>query len=128
MEYVIWATKAMVALLLVPAYRLDATAYVESRWNPAVISSAGAIGPYQIKPSLAEIPRDLLLCPVHSRLEAARKLLKLKRRGGTWEYAHSAYLCGEAGLRRSPACADRYLKKIRAAVRRYRPLYRAHRP
>jgi soluble lytic murein transglycosylase-like protein len=110
------ATTGLSASLLV------ATAYEESRMNPAARSSAGATGLLQLMPTTA---RELRLTgddPAANVLAGARYLRGLLDRFGSLELALAAYNAGPTAVERAggaPTIATlRYVKNIEARAAR----------
>ena len=108
----------------VPADLLMALTYVESGWQAAVVSSAGAVGVGQLMPDTVELIHDVLvpgvdldpLDPEDSVRMTARYLRYLRHRTDSWDEAVGAYFQGLAGLRRDglrPA-TDTYIAAVLA--------------
>lgn len=115
-------------------------AEVESSFNPAARSPAGAVGLFQLMPDtarrlgLATSPEDERLQPEKSAQAAAKHLRALHERLGDWRLALAAYNAGEARvdklLKRSrnrtfddiasrlPAETQMYIPKIEATLRK----------
>jgi len=81
---------------------------IESSYNPAAKSPAGAVGLWQFMPDTArvyglEVDRwtDERLDPQRATEAAARLLADLHRRFGNWELALAAYNMGHSGLSRA---------------------------
>ncbi len=113
-------------------------AEVESSFDPAAESPAGASGLYQFMPATAERfglvlkPQDDRLDPRKSARAAAQYLQILHRRFGSWPLALAAYNCGEGRVGRLlkksggktfndiaphlPAETRMYVPKMRAVV------------
>ena len=102
----------------VPLPLLVATAYEESRMNPAARSAAGAKGLLQVLPSTARILRLDGDDPRANVLAGARYLRQLLDRFGSVELALSAYNAGPTAVERAggaPTIATlRYVKNIEA--------------
>ena len=97
----------------VPAHVALAVAYVESRYNPAAVSPAGAVGPLQILPKWHCPTRTADGCDLVA--EGVRLLHRHRYRWGDW---HTVWCHYSAGTR----CTDsgrRYADKVQT---RYRAL------
>lgn len=77
-----------------------AVIYVESRFDPAAVSSDGAVGLMQIKPSTAGLTANELLDPAVNLRAGTAHLAHLIREYGDVERALAAYNMGRAGLER----------------------------
>ncbi len=90
-------------------------AEVESSFNPAARSPAGAAGLFQLMPAtarslnLSSWPRDERLEPEKNARAAAQYLRSLYRHYGDWRLALGAYNAGESRV-------DRLLKKYKATT------------
>lgn len=101
----------------VPAELLSAVGYVESRYRPEAVSSAGAIGLMQIMPFVADElgidPTD----PAQAIDGAARLLRSHYDRFGSWDLALAAYNAGAGAVKRagntipSPGVAE-YVRRV----------------
>jgi LysM repeat protein len=112
------------AIYEVPSDLLMALAYVESGWQAAVVSAAGAVGVGQLMPDTVDLIHDVLLPgispdpldPADSIRMMARYLRYLRHRTDSWDDAVGAYFQGLAGLRRDgrrPA-TDTYIAAVSA--------------
>lgn len=101
----------------VPPALLSAVGYVESRYRPDAISSAGAIGVMQIMPFVADElgidPTD----PAQAIDGAARLLRSHYERFGSWDLALAAYNSGAGAVKNagnsipSPGVAE-YVRRV----------------
>lgn len=101
----------------VPAELLSAVGWVESRYQPDAVSSAGAIGVMQIMPFVADElgvdPTD----PTQAIDGAARLLRSHYERFGSWDLALAAYNAGAGAVKRagnsipSPGVAE-YVRRV----------------
>ncbi len=101
----------------VPPALLSAVGYVESRYDPGAVSSAGAIGMMQIMPEVASSlgvdPTD----PTQAIDGAARLLRSHYDRFGSWDLALAAYNAGGGAVSRagnaipSPRVAE-YVRRV----------------
>ena len=100
----------------VPLPLLVATAYEESRMNPAARSVAGAKGLLQVMPTTARALRLEADGPAANVLAGARYLRQMLDRFGSVELALSAYNAGPTAVERSggaPTLATlRYVKNV----------------
>jgi len=95
-------------------------AYVETRYtgpshwkyNPAQVSSAGALGPMQIMPSTAKsiwgkpIPKDILASNIDLNVETSMRVLKrLHDRYGNWKLVFGCYNTGRP-------CVNGYAERV----------------
>jgi soluble lytic murein transglycosylase-like protein len=105
----------------VPASLLVATAYEESRMDPAALSDAGARGLLQLMPATAREVGLETDAPAANVLAGARYLRGLLDRFGDVDLALAAYNAGPTAIARSghaPLASLRYAKNVeaRAAV------------
>ena len=105
----------------VPASLLVATAYEESRMNPAALSDAGARGLLQLMPETAREVGLETDAPAANVLAGARYLRVLLNRFGDVDLALAAYNAGPTAVERAgraPLESLRYAKNVeaRAAV------------
>jgi peptidoglycan DL-endopeptidase CwlO len=101
----------------VPAELLSAVGYIESRYRPEAVSSAGAIGLMQIMPFVADElgvdPTD----PAQAIDGAARLLRAHYERFGSWDLALAAYNAGAGAVKNagnsipSPGVAE-YVRRV----------------
>jgi soluble lytic murein transglycosylase-like protein len=101
----------------VPASLLVATAYEESRMNPAALSGAGARGLLQVMPATAQEVGLRTDRPAANVLAGARYLRVLLDRFGDVELALAAYNAGPTAIERAghaPAESLRYAKNVEA--------------
>src|SRR5205814_10242937 len=99
----------------VPASLLVATAYEESRMDPAALSGAGARGLLQLMPATAQEVGLRSDEPAANVLAGARYLRRLLNHFGDVELALAAYNAGPTAIDRAghaPAGALRYAKNI----------------
>ena len=105
-----------------PLSLLVATAYEESRMNPAARSHAGAQGLFQLMPGTARALALAQNVPESNVLGGARYLRQLLARFGSLELALSAYNAGPTAVEKAGAAPTletlRYVKNVeaRAAV------------
>jgi soluble lytic murein transglycosylase-like protein len=101
----------------VPASLLVATAYEESRMDPAALSGAGARGLLQLMPATArEVGLDSD-APAANVLAGARYLRRLLDRFGDVDLALAAYNAGPTAIERAgraPMVSLRYAKNVEA--------------
>jgi soluble lytic murein transglycosylase-like protein len=101
----------------VPASLLVATAYEESRMNPAALSDAGARGLLQLMPGTAQEVGLRSDQPAANVLAGARYLRLLLDRFGDVDLALAAYNAGPTAIERlghAPAESLRYAKNVEA--------------
>jgi len=100
----------------VPASLLVATAYVESRMDPAARSEAGAQGLLQLMPATARELRLESDAPAENVLAGARYLQQLLARFGSVDLALAAYNAGPTAVERAGAAPSlstlRYVANI----------------
>ena len=100
----------------VPASLLVATAYVESRMDPAARSEAGAQGLLQLMPATARELRLESDAPADNVLVGARYLQQLLARFGSVDLALAAYNAGPTAVERAGAAPSlstlRYVANI----------------
>jgi soluble lytic murein transglycosylase-like protein len=102
----------------VPASLLVATAYEESRMNPAAESQAGAQGLLQLMPQTAREFRQAGDDPASNVLAGARYLRQMLDRFGSVDLALAAYNAGPTAVERAGAAPTlgtlRYVKNVEA--------------
>jgi soluble lytic murein transglycosylase-like protein len=102
----------------VPASLLVATAYQESRMDPAARSDAGAEGLLQLMPQTAREVQLASASPALNVLAGARYLRQMLDRFGTVDLALAAYNAGPTAVERAggaPTLATlRYVKDVEA--------------
>jgi soluble lytic murein transglycosylase-like protein len=112
------AFAAAAATTGVPASLLVATAYEESRMDPAAESSVGAKGLLQLMPATARELRLEGAAPATNVLAGAQYLRQMINRFGSVELALAAYNAGPTAVARAggaPTLATlRYVKNIQA--------------
>ena len=89
---------------------LLAIAWVESRWKPGLVSSAGACSYWQTLPRYSNATCAALNDPWVSADAAAYIFTRWLRRGGTVRKALQGYVCGGRGL--SGACGVGYAARV----------------
>ena len=88
----------------VPYRLLRAVAWTESRYNPAAVSPAGALGLMQLMPVVLERYGVTDPMDIHQNALAGARLLRFTRRTtGSWRRALAAYNWGIGNVRRTPA-------------------------
>ncbi len=100
---------------IIDARILESLIHYESTWRHDVVSSAGAVGLMQIKPSTASMfgySREDLFCPIKN-IEAGSLYLKylLDKYNGCIRTALAAYNCGPYGFKGKQVCAN-YANRI----------------
>jgi len=102
----------------VPASLLVATAYEESRMDPAARSDAGAEGLLQLMPQTAREVQSAGASPALNVLAGARYLRQMIDRFGSLDLALAAYNAGPSAVTKAggaPTTATlRYVKNIKA--------------
>lgn len=91
-------TQAQGGTLGVSPELLTAVSWEESRFNPTIVSPAGAIGAYQFMPATAKHYGIDPTNPTQSRAAAEKYLRSLEKRFGSTELALTAYNWGEGNV------------------------------
>ncbi len=83
----------------IPRDVFNAMVYHESNWDPSLVSSAGAVGIAQVKPSTAGLTAAQLKDPATGLDAGAKYLAEQYQHFGTWPIALAAYNGGPGGTR-----------------------------
>jgi soluble lytic murein transglycosylase-like protein len=99
----------------------------ESAWNPAAVSSAGAMGLMQLMPATArELGVPCPFAPRQNVLGGTRYLREMRDRFGSWSRALAAYHAGPTRVveGRIPSVTRRYVARVLGTWRDGRAGYR----
>jgi soluble lytic murein transglycosylase-like protein len=109
----------------IPTNMIRAVIRVESNWNPAAVSRAGAIGMMQLMPGTARVVQVKRPFWIYQNIAGGTAYLAYlyRRFGGDWRLALAAYDAGPAvvekrGLRYSSPGVFAYVSGVLAEYRR----------